>query len=100
MPDEGVALHVAAADDLHLLEDEGAALAEHHVALAELLLELHRPDLPAGKRDVGHLLGDAEGAGDAAAFRGRVVARHALHHRIVEPINGELVVRGERPPDR
>src|SRR5262245_39489091 len=47
--DEHVALGVAAADDLHLLEEQRAALAEHVVALLQLVLEADRADLATGQ---------------------------------------------------
>src|SRR5262245_57112716 len=60
--DQDVALDVAAAHDLHLLEEQRAAFAEDVVALLELGLDADRPNLPAGERDVRHLLGDADPA--------------------------------------
>ena len=38
-------------------------------------------------------------ARDAAPFRRRVMAGDALHHRVVDAVDDELVVGGQRPPD-
>src|SRR5690606_1091653 len=76
--DQHVARRVAAARDAHLLEPDRAALVEHLLALADLALEVDRPDLPAGERDVRRLLGHAEHAGDAAALGRREIAGDAL----------------------
>ena len=43
--DEGVPLRIAAAHDLHLLEEQRAAQAEDVLTLLELLLDADRPDL-------------------------------------------------------
>ena len=70
----------------------------HDVALFELLLEPHRPDLPAGERDVGDLLGEPHRPLNAALLGRRVVAGDAFDERVVEPVYGKLVVRRQRPP--
>src|ERR1041385_3688074 len=67
--DQHVPLRVAAAHDLHLLEEQRAALTEHVLALLELRLEADRADLPAGERDVRNFFGDADPAFEAAALR-------------------------------
>src|SRR5262245_28077056 len=69
--DQHVALDVAAAHDLHLLEEQRAALAKNVLALLELGLDADRPDLPTGERDVRHLLGDADPAPARPRRRGR-----------------------------
>jgi hypothetical protein len=82
--DQHVALGVAASHDLHLLEKQRAAGAEHVLALGELLLEADRRDLAAGERDVGDLFGDAKPALQAALFRHREVTGDAVHLGIIE----------------
>ena len=81
------------------LKISDAALAEHDRALLELVLEPHRADLPAGERDVGDLLGDAERALDAAPLGRGVMAGDPFDGRIVDAVNDELVVRRQGPPD-
>jgi hypothetical protein len=94
--DQHVAFRVTAPDDLHLLENERPALAENHIALRELLLEFDRAILVAGERDVRRLFGETERAGNAAFFWRREVARNPLNHRVVEPIDGQFVVRRQK----
>src|ERR1700722_10782042 len=65
---------VAPSDDLHFLEEERSALAEHHVALRELFLELDRAVLTTGERNIGRLFDEAQSAGDASFFRNGIVA--------------------------
>src|SRR6185437_8459983 len=60
--DQHVSLSVAAAHDLHLLEKQRAALAKHVFALREFRLEMNRPDLPAGERNIGNFLRHAQPA--------------------------------------
>src|SRR6267142_1475013 len=47
--DQYIPLGVAAANDLHLLEEQRAPLPEHIVALLHLALEVDWTDLPAGQ---------------------------------------------------
>src|SRR5689334_19489233 len=91
--DQHVALGVAAADDLHLLEEQRAALAEHVVALLQLVLESDRADLAAGERDVRDLLGKAEPALESALLRYGEMTGDALDLGVVEAIGRKLVVR-------
>jgi hypothetical protein len=91
--DEHVPLGVAAAHDLHLLEEQRTTLAKHVVALREFRLEADGTDLTACERDVRHFLGKTEPTLEAALFRHREVARHAVDLRVVEAIGSKLVVR-------
>ena len=93
-------LAVAAAHDLHLLEDQRAPLAEHVVALRQLALERDRPDLPARQRRVRQFLGEAGPADPAALFRHREIAGDALDLGIVDGVGRELVVGREEFPHR
>src|SRR5258708_3204697 len=94
--DQHVPLGVAAADDLHLLEEQRAALAEHIVALPHLVLEVDRADLPACQRDIRDLLGQAQPALHAPLFRHRKVTGHPVDLGVVDAIGRELVV-GAQP---
>src|SRR6266403_1952840 len=78
--DQHVALGVAAANDLHFLEERRTALPEHIVALLHLALEMDRADLAACQRDIRNLLGKSEPALEAALLRSR---RTALPEHIV-----------------
>src|SRR5579863_3521875 len=93
--DQHVPLPVAAAYDLHLLEEKRSTLPEHVVALRHLVLEMDRADLAAGQRDIRHLLGDPQPALDAAPLGYREVTGHPLDLRIIDAIGCEFVVRTE-----
>src|ERR1700686_723334 len=94
--DQHVPLGVAAADDLHLLEKQRAALAEHIVALPHLVLEMDRADLSACQRDIRDLLGQAQPAFHAPLLRHRKVTGHPVDLGVVDAIGRELVV-GAQP---
>src|SRR4051794_8444837 len=91
--DEHVPLCVAAADDLHLLEEQRAAPSEYIVALFELGRDLDRADLPAGERDVGDLFCEPEPAFPPALLGRGEMARDTIHDWIVHRISREFVVR-------
>src|SRR5665213_868472 len=90
--DQYVALGVAAPHDLHLFEEQRAALAKHILALHEFFLDLDRPNLAAGERNIGDLLRDPYPAFKATALRHGEMARHALDLGVVDTVSGELVV--------
>src|SRR5271166_1143072 len=97
--DQHVALGVAATHDLHLLEEQRAALPEHVVGLLQLALEADRADLPACQRDVGDLLGKPQPAGEAPLLRHGEVAGDPVDLRVVDAIGGEPVVRAHQLED-
>src|SRR6202044_512560 len=83
---------IAPSDDLHFLEEERSALAEDHIALRELVLELDRAILTTGERNVGRLFGEAQSARDASLFRNGVVAGDSFDDRIIDAVHGKFVV--------
>jgi hypothetical protein len=82
---------VAAAHDLHLLEEQRAALAKHILTLLKLCLEDDRTYLAARKGD-----GDPYPALKPAAFRHGEMARDAIDFRVIKAVGRELVV-GRQP---
>src|SRR5882757_1037872 len=98
--DQHVALGIATAHDLHLLEEQRAALAEHVVALAHFILEADRPDLPASQRDIRDFLGKAKPALEAALLRYGEMTGHAVDLGVVDAIGRKLVVGAQPFEDR
>src|SRR6266851_10340481 len=90
---KNIAFHVTAAHDLHLLEEEGAAPAEHVLALLEFLLEPDWPYLLARKRYIGDFLGDANPTLEPPAFRHGEMAGDPFDLGIVQTVGRKLVVR-------
>src|SRR5216683_3101563 len=90
--DERVPLGVAAANDLHLLEEQRAPLPEHIVALLQLALEMDRTDLPACQRNVRDLFSEPEPAFKAAFLGHGEMTGHAFDLWIVDAIGRKLVV--------
>src|SRR6185295_3422724 len=90
--DEHIALGIAAADDLHLLEEQRTPLAVNLIALLELALERNRSDLPAGKRGFRALLGEARPARPAADLRYGEMTGNTINQRIIDRVGRELGV--------
>src|SRR5215210_1933562 len=81
-----IALRVAAADDLHLLEEERPALAVDLVTLLEFILDGDRADLPAGNRYLRTLLRESRPARPAADLRHGEMTRYAGNVGVIDGI--------------
>src|SRR5512140_2866143 len=98
--DQGVALDVHHADHPQLLEHERDALVEHFLLLFQLAgVEGDGPDLAAGDRRLGPVLGQPERTLEAARLGARQVAGHARHLGVVVGLDDDLVVGADQLED-
>src|SRR5207247_8894754 len=94
--DQHIAPDVAAAHDLHLLEEQRAALPKHIVALRKLFLDADWTHLPACQRAIRDLFGYPEPPRESTLLRNGEMTGHAVDAGIVEPIGRKLVIRAEQ----
>src|SRR5690348_12123869 len=96
---ERISLPVDHPDNADLLEHQGDAFREYLLLQCQRLRECDRTHALAIDRRLRLILGNAEGALDAAGFCARDVARDAAHAGVVMRVDDDLVVGPDQLED-